>query len=337
MINTGADGLVVDGKVHSATTLNMKNSGLGGVVVNGTTKAINNNINNSGAKGVTVNGLVEGYAGGANANNELGNVDIYNTAGSVTVNGTVKNTGNTLRISNSGDGIAVNSTGKLESTGALDVYNSGKNGILVDGTITNSQNPFSILKSNGYAVIKNDAGNIDVNGKINTSGEKLSILNNGNAINISKTGTVKNAGELLIDNSGAGGVNIAGNVENSNNVATINNTGANGINIASSGKVTNDNLLKISNTGANGVNVKGKTHSAGLKVYSKNGNVVIGDDTDNDFYMTSTKDADFDLENAHGAAYDTQKESELFCKIYNNFTLFAGIPVPVTEEIDYSK
>ena len=46
---------------------------------------------------------------------------------------------------------------------------------------------------------------------------------------------------------------------------------------------------------------------------------------------------DFDLENAHGAAYDTQKECELFCKIYNNFTLFAGIPVPVTEEIDYSK
>ena len=46
---------------------------------------------------------------------------------------------------------------------------------------------------------------------------------------------------------------------------------------------------------------------------------------------------DFDLDNAHGAAYDTQKECELFCKIYNNFTLFAGIPTPVTEEINYSK
>ena len=307
MINTGAEGLVVDGNAASSTTMNTINSGLGGVVVNGTTKAIMNNITNSGAKGVTVNGLVEGYAGGVNANNGLGYVDIENTAGTVTVNGTVKNTGNTLKINNTGDGIVVNSTGKLDSIGALDVYNSGANGILVDGTISNAQNPDSILPSNGYAVIKNDAGNIDVNGKISTFGNKLSMLNNGNAINISETGTVKNTGELLIDNTGAGGINIAGKVENSVNKATINNTGANGINIASSGKVTNDNLLKISNTGANGINVKGITKSTGLKVYSKDGNVVIGDNTDNDFYMTSTMDADFDLENASLLNYGVAK------------------------------
>ena len=46
---------------------------------------------------------------------------------------------------------------------------------------------------------------------------------------------------------------------------------------------------------------------------------------------------DFDLENAHGAAYDTQKECQLFCKIFNHFTKFCGIPEPVNEEIDYSK
>ncbi len=33
---------------------------------------------------------------------------------------------------------------------------------------------------------------------------------------------------------------------------------------------------------------------------------------------------EFDDSMAHGAAYDTQKECELFCAIYNRFTLFAG-------------
>ena len=35
---------------------------------------------------------------------------------------------------------------------------------------------------------------------------------------------------------------------------------------------------------------------------------------------------EFDNEQAHGAVYDTQKECELFCKIYNRYTTFAGLP-----------
>ena len=34
----------------------------------------------------------------------------------------------------------------------------------------------------------------------------------------------------------------------------------------------------------------------------------------------------FDNRCAHGAAYDTQMECELFCKLYNRFTTFAGLP-----------
>lgn len=35
----------------------------------------------------------------------------------------------------------------------------------------------------------------------------------------------------------------------------------------------------------------------------------------------------FDGDNAHNAAYDTFKECELFCAIYNRFTKFAGLPM----------
>lgn len=37
----------------------------------------------------------------------------------------------------------------------------------------------------------------------------------------------------------------------------------------------------------------------------------------------------FDESSAHGAVYDTQKECELFCKIYNRYTTFAGVPEPI--------
>ena len=34
----------------------------------------------------------------------------------------------------------------------------------------------------------------------------------------------------------------------------------------------------------------------------------------------------FDGDHAHSAVYDTSKECELFCAMYNRFTTFAGLP-----------
>ena len=45
---------------------------------------------------------------------------------------------------------------------------------------------------------------------------------------------------------------------------------------------------------------------------------------------------EYEKENAHGAAYDTELECKLFCEIYNRFTKFCGIPEPVDVVIDYS-
>lgn len=44
---------------------------------------------------------------------------------------------------------------------------------------------------------------------------------------------------------------------------------------------------------------------------------------------------DFDLKEAHGAAYDTQKECELFCSILNKVTTFMGYPVNMNIDVDY--
>lgn len=45
---------------------------------------------------------------------------------------------------------------------------------------------------------------------------------------------------------------------------------------------------------------------------------------------------EFDQNKAHGAAYDTQKEAELFCYLLNRYTTFCGIPEPIKIEIDYN-
>lgn len=39
----------------------------------------------------------------------------------------------------------------------------------------------------------------------------------------------------------------------------------------------------------------------------------------------------FDDSKAHNAVYDTQKECELFCKLYNRYTTFAGLPSLASE------
>lgn len=46
---------------------------------------------------------------------------------------------------------------------------------------------------------------------------------------------------------------------------------------------------------------------------------------------------DFDEAHAHGAAYDTQKECELFCAILNRFTKFCGFPEKFDITIDYNR
>lgn len=40
---------------------------------------------------------------------------------------------------------------------------------------------------------------------------------------------------------------------------------------------------------------------------------------------------EFDEDRAHGAVYDALKEAELFCAIYNRYTLYAGIPSPIDD------
>ncbi|MCR5536646.1 MAG: ribonuclease T [Succinivibrio sp.] len=50
---------------------------------------------------------------------------------------------------------------------------------------------------------------------------------------------------------------------------------------------------------------------------------------------------DFDAQAAHGAAYDTKMECQLFCALYNRYTIFAGFPEkypePVSEEPEHKE
>ena len=108
-------------------------------------------------------------------------------------------------------------------------------------------------------------------------------------------------------NAGANGLNVNGSVF-SNGDLTMTNTGAKGVNIASAGRVNGNNNITINNNSKGGVNVKGLVNAKNnVKVQSNNGNVVIGDETENDNYITAGKNIDITVNNGSLLNYGVVK------------------------------
>jgi hypothetical protein len=93
-----------------------------------------------------------------------------------------------------------------------------------------------------------------------------------------------------MENTGEAGLNVSGNVASTGDI-TMTNSGTKGVNIASSGRVTGKANTTINNTATGGVNVKGLVNSTkNVNINSTNGNVVIGDETENNNYVTAGND-----------------------------------------------
>ena len=304
MTNNGADGFNVTetGKISGNGGLNMTNSetGTAGMNINGTVTNIGNAnvLNKAGALNV----------GGSFTNN--GNATFVNDGTELNVSGTVANENGLLDMTNNGaNGFNVTETGKISGNGGLNMTNSeaGKAGMNINGTVTNIGNANVLNKAGalnvkgsftntGDAVFTNDGTNLVVNGTVTNNKGTLKMTNNNGAFNVN--GTVRNNGTTTnLTNAGADGLNVAGTVY-SNGDLTMTNTGAKGINLASTGRVNGNNNIYINNNSKGGVNVKGLVNGQkDVNITSENGNVVIGDNTENDNYITAGDNININVNN----------------------------------------
>ena len=300
--NKGAAGLNVKqgGAIKSSQGLEMTNYGVGGLNITGS-------ANNTGKATVT-NHSGRLTVGGTFTNN--GDATFVNNGTELNVSGTVSNENGLLDITNNGaDGFNVTETGKISGNGGLNMTNSeaGTAGMNINGTVTNIGNANVLNKAGalnvkgsftntGDAVFTNDGTNLVVNGTVTNNKGTLKMTNNNGAFNVN--GTVRNNGTTTnLTNAGADGLNVTGTVY-SNGDLTMTNTGAKGINLASTGRVNGNNNIYINNNSKGGVNVKGLVNGQkDVNITSENGNVVIGDNTENDNYITAGDNININVNN----------------------------------------
>lgn len=300
--NKGAAGLNVKqgGAIKSSQGLEMTNYGVGGLNITGS-------ANNTGKATVT-NHSGRLTVGGTFTNN--GDATFVNNGTELNVSGTVSNENGLLDMTNNGaNGFNVTETGKISGNGGLNMTNSeaGTAGMNINGTVTNIGNANVLNKAGalnvggsftntGDAVFTNDGTNLVVNGTVTNNKGTLKMTNNNGAFNVN--GTVRNNGTTTnLTNAGADGLNVAGTVY-SNGDLTMTNTGAKGINLASTGRVKGDNNIYINNNSKGGVNVKGLVNGQkDVNITSENGNVVIGDNTENDNYITAGDNININVNN----------------------------------------
>lgn len=300
--NKGAAGLNVKqgGAIKSSQGLEMTNYGVGGLNITGS-------ANNTGKATVT-NHSGRLTVGGTFTNN--GDATFVNNGTELNVSGAVSNENGLLDMTNNGaNGFNVTEAGKISGNGGLNMTNSetGTAGMNINGTVTNIGNANVLNKAGalnvggsftntGDAVFTNDGTNLVVNGTVTNNKGTLKMTNNNGAFNVN--GTVRNNGTTTnLTNAGADGLNVAGTVY-SNGDLTMTNTGAKGINLASTGRVNGNNNIYINNNSKGGVNVKGLVNGQkDVNITSENGNVVIGDNTENDNYITAGDNININVNN----------------------------------------
>lgn len=289
----GAKGINIDGELKNPNGSTILTTETGSITVNGNVLNKGGDLIASSANGIELS--VDG-----SMKNQDGNTVLTNrgTKG-MRLNGTVQNRNGNLTLDNSAEGgITINGAPISNTNGNLTMKNTGANGITINGTVTNT---------NGNSEYINEAGNFAINGVVSNQGNLMKFTNSGTGIKLAEGARIDSDGELQMTNTGEQGINIEGLMTVKNGTATISNSGARGITLASKGKITNEtHSVTLSNEGEKGINIKGLVNAKGVTLNSKNSNIVIGDDSDNDKYITSAGDININIENGSllNAGYD---------------------------------
>ena len=175
-------------------------------------------ITNSGSNGTKISGLVQ-------STHEL---NVFNKAGDMTINGTLKNEGANLNVSNKGGNVTIGGT--LSSDRDIAVTNNSSTGSLAfSGTAKGANANF----------VNEGAGGMNVTGAV--SGTKARFINRGGKLVIANTADKVAADRVDVVNYGDGGASIGG-INAENGLYVVNHKG----NLSVDGHVTTGDDATIS-------------------------------------------------------------------------------------------
>lgn len=170
-----------------------------------------------------------------------GSTALTNWAGDYTIDGSIINENGKMNLSNASSKMHITENAQIVNNGDLQIINSGKDGLTIDGKVTNSST----------TNLWNVKGNMNINGEVTNSNGKLAVTNNGNALTIGKNGNITNNASTIVTNTGNGGLNYNGNFLNTGNTIIENKAGDANINGL---LVQNGNRIVVKNSG-NSLNV----------------------------------------------------------------------------------
>ncbi len=340
--NKGTKGIDVKGSIENEDgNLTLDNSAKGGIIIDGA--PINNTngdltMTNTGEDGILINGTIT---------NKNGNSVYTNKSGELIVNGKVNNSDGLMKFDNTGSGIKINNGADITNDkGNMEILNTGAEGIFVEenSNIKNTNGDMfvsntgekgmtingNVSNSNGNAEFVNEAGYLTVNGTIKNDNKLLSLKNTGTGLNINKNALIDSEGQLVIDNSGAEGMNISGTVKSLGDADIINSNGDlnihngakishksvnnNHLNITNSGEklyidgevISENGEMNISNTGVGGLHID-KNANITSKIVSDDENIPVFEKHNPQLNITNDSIASMDIDgtiNVDGSYYN---------------------------------
>jgi len=247
-------------------------------------------ITNSGSNGTKISGLVQ-------STHEL---NVFNKAGDMTINGTLKNEGANLNVSNKGGNVTIGGT--LSSDRDIAVTNNSSTGSLAfSGTAKGANANF----------VNEGAGGMNVTGAV--SGTKARFINRGGKLVIANTADKVAADRVDVVNYGNGGASIGG-INAENGLYVVNHKGnlsvdghvttgddatisirnaetAGKLAVGSNGHIDGQGKVALRNQGANGLTIDGKVTNdnalgnAETSIINENGALLVNGKINNNGNM----------------------------------------------------
>lgn len=247
-------------------------------------------ITNSGSNGTKISGLVQ-------STHEL---NVFNKAGDMTINGTLKNEGANLNVSNKGGNVTIGGT--LSSDRDIAVTNNSSTGSLAfSGTAKGANANF----------VNEGAGGMNVTGAV--SGTKARFINRGGKLVIANTADKVAADRVDVVNYGDGGASIGG-INAENGLYVVNHKGnlsvdghvttgddatisirnaetAGKLAVGSNGHIDGQGKVALRNQGANGMTIDGKVTNdnalgnAETAIINENGALLVNGKINNNGNM----------------------------------------------------
>lgn len=247
-------------------------------------------ITNSGSNGTKISGLVQ-------STHEL---NVFNKAGDMTINGTLKNEGANLNVSNKGGNVTIGGT--LSSDRDIAVTNNSSTGSLAfSGTAKGANANF----------VNEGAGGMNVTGAV--SGTKARFINRGGKLVIANTADKVAADRVDVVNYGNGGASIGG-INAENGLYVVNHKGnlsvdghvttgddatisirnaetAGKLAVGSNGHVDGQGKVALRNQGADGMTIDGKVTNdnalgnAETSIINENGALLVNGKINNNGNM----------------------------------------------------